>query len=159
LKGKEMQEVLMQARGVYRDLELLNDMVRIRRRRVLGLLGPGKKIEKDMLISKIVSIRFKKAGILADGYIQFIFEEKGKAAKDSEPDIADDENAVIFRSGQQKAFEAMREAIEQKMSIIRMGAKAGSTDVDELERLAVLRDRKVITEDEFRQKKKQLLGL
>jgi hypothetical protein len=154
-----MQEVLMQARGVYRDLELLNDMVRIRRRRVLGLLGPGKKIEKDILISKIVSIRFKKAGILADGYIQFSFEEKGKAAKDSEPDIADDENAVIFRSGHQKAFEAMREAIEQKMSIIRMRARAGSTDLDELERLAVLRDRKVITEDEFNQKKKQLLGL
>ena len=154
-----MQDVLMQAKGVYRDLELLNDMVRIRRRRVLGMLGPGKKIEKDMLISKIVSIRFKKAGIFSDGYIQFIFEEKGKAAKDSEPDVAADENAVIFRSGQQKAFEVMREAIEQKMGVRRMGAKAGSTDFDELERLAVLRERKVITEDEFNQKKKQLLGL
>jgi len=146
----------MEARGVYRDLELLNDMVRIKRRSALGFLSRGSKIEKDILISKIVSIRFKKAGILADGYIQFIFEEKGP--RDPESDIADDENVVIFRSGQQKDFEAMREAIEQKMTGTRQGTKEGS-NFDELERLAALLDRKIITEDEFNKKKKQILGL
>jgi hypothetical protein len=156
LKGKEMQEVLMQARGAYRDLELLNDMVRIKRRNALGFLGLGSKIEKDILISKIVAIRFKKAGILADGYIQFIFEERGP--RDPESDIADDENVVIFRSGQQRDFEAMREAVEQKMTGTRREAKE-SSNFDELERLAALLDRKIITEDEFNQKKKQLLGL
>jgi hypothetical protein len=119
-----MQEVFMQARGAYRDLELLRDMVRIRRRGTLGFLTPGTRVEKDILISKIVSIRFKKAGILADGYIQFIFEEKGPKDKSTESEVGDDENVVIFRSGQQKAFEAIREAIEQKM----IGRTGGQED-------------------------------
>ena len=152
-----MQEVFMQARGAYRDLELLRDMVRIRRRGTMGFLTPGTRVEKDILISKIVSIRFKKAGILADGYIQFIFEEKGPKDKSTESEVGDDENVVIFRSGQQKAFEAIREAIEQKM-IGRTGPRQAS-NFDELVRLSELVDRKIITEDEFNQKKKQILGL
>ncbi len=153
-----MQEVLMHARGAHRDLELLHNMVRIKRRSTLGFLGGGSRIEKDILISKIVSVRFKKAGIIADGYIQFIFEEKGPKDNDSESDIEGDENVVIFRSGQQKAFEAMREAIEQKMTGARTGPRADS-HFDELVRLAELLDKKIITEDEFNRKKKQILGL
>jgi hypothetical protein len=34
-----------------------------------------------------------------------------------------------------------------------------TTDLDELDKLASLRDRRVITEDEFNRKKKQLLDL
>jgi hypothetical protein len=153
-----MQEVLMRARGLHRDLELLHNMVRIRRRSTLGFLSGESKIEKDILISKIVSIRLKRAGIFADGYIQFIFEEKGPKDNDLESDIEGDENVVVFRPGQQKAFEAMREAIEQKM----MGAKTGpraDSNFDELVRLAELLDKKIINEDEFNRKKKQILGL
>jgi hypothetical protein len=153
-----MQEVFMQARGAYRDLELLRDMVRIRRRGTLGFLTPGTRVEKDILISKIVSIRFKKAGILADGYIQFIFEEKGPKDKSTESEVGDDENVVIFRSGQQEAFEAIREAIEQKMIGGRTGPRQAS-NFDELVRLSELLDKRIITEDEFNQKKKQILGL
>jgi len=148
----------MQARGAYRDLELLHNMVRIRRRSTLGFLGCGGKIEKDILISKIVSVRFKKAGIITDGYIQFIFEEKGPKDGDSDSNIESDENVVVFRSGQQKAFEAIREAIEQKMT--GPGSRPrGDSHFDELVRLAELLDKKIITEDEFNRKKQQILGL
>ncbi|MBM4444900.1 MAG: SHOCT domain-containing protein [Chloroflexi bacterium] len=153
-----MPEAMMQARGVYRDLELLPDMVRIRRRGTLGFLTPGTRVEKDILISKIVSIRFKKAGILADGYIQFIFEEKGPKDKSAESEVGDDENVVVFRSRQQPAFEAIREAIEQKMTGSRSGPRQAS-NFDELVRLSELLNRKIITEDEFNRKKKQILGL
>lgn len=153
-----MQEVLMRARGIHRDLELLHNMVRIRRRSPLGFLGGESKEEKDILISKIVSIRFRKAGIFSDGYIQFIFEEKGPKDNDSESYIEADENVVVFRSGQQKAFEALREAIEQKITGTRTGPR-GESNFDELVRLAELLDKKIITDDEFNRKKKQILGL
>jgi len=65
---------------------------------------------------------------------------------------------VIFRSGQQKAFEAIREAIEQKMIGGRTGPRQAS-NFDELVQLSELVDKKIITEDEFNQKKKQILGL
>ena len=39
------------------------------------------------------------------------------------------------------------------------GASSGGTDLDELERLAKLRDQGVLTEEEFTAKKKQILGL
>jgi len=152
-----MQEVFMQARGTRRDLELLQDMVRIRGRAAMGFLGSGAKLEKDILISKIVSVRFKKAGMWADGYIQFIFEEKASKDKIVDVGIGDDENVVTFRPGQQKEFEAIREAIEQKMTG-KTGHRPGS-NYDELVRLSELLNRKIITEDEFDRKKKQILGL
>lgn len=153
-----MQEVFMQARGTRRDLELLQDMVRIRGRAAMGFLGSGAKLEKDILISKIVSVRFKKAGMWADGYIQFIFEEKASKDKILDVGIGDDENVVTFRPGQQKEFEAIREAIEQKMTGNRTGPRQAS-NFDELVRLSELVDKRIITEDEFNQKKKQILGL
>ena len=39
------------------------------------------------------------------------------------------------------------------------GASSGGTDLDELERLAKLRDQGVLTDEEFTAKKKQILGL
>ena len=152
-----MQEVLMEAEGIYCDLELLKDIVRIKRRGVLGFLALGSRTEKDILISKILSIRFKRAGILANGYIQFVFEER-QETRDSKSDVAEDENAVVFRANHQKAFESIREAIVQRMTNFKTETKATS-GLDELERLASLRDKGVITEDEFAQKKRQLLGL
>ena len=108
-------------------------------------------------LGTVISAHSSSPGILADGYIQFIFEEKGPKDKSTESEVGDDENVVIFRSGQQNAFEAIREAIEQKM-IGRTGPRQAS-NFDELVRLSELVDRKIITEDEFNQKKKQILGL
>ena len=78
--------------------------------------------------------------------------------KDSEYEIYD--SIVTFRPGQQRAFEAFRETLEAKLTGgLNRAPSVATTDLDELDKLASLRDRGVITEDEFSRKKKHLLGL
>ena len=69
-----------------------------------------------------------------------------------------DENTVIFNTKQQPDFELIKEEVEKRM-------QAGSIPsssllaADEIAKLADLRDKGILTEAEFQQKKKQLLGL
>ncbi len=67
-------------------------------------------------------------------------------------------NTVIFDSKQEGAFVAIKKAIDERMAALRATPKA-SSPLDELEKLASLKDKGIVTEDEFQQKKKQLLGL
>jgi hypothetical protein len=152
-----MEDVILRARGVNSEVELLEGVVRIRRRSVFGFFAQAGKFEKDILISEMSSIQFKKAGILADGYIQFTFAHAGSSGT---ADLRRDENTVIFHGGQQKAFEALRQALEESIASRRRGSGSrASTDLDELEKLASLRDKGVLSEEEFSRKKRQILGL
>ena len=154
-----MEDALMEATGMNGKVLLFRDVVRIKRIGVGSLLSGASKIEKDILISQIVSIQFKKAGLLNNGYMEFILlHNHERHDKDSDYEIYD--SIVAFRPGQQRAFEAFREALEAKLtSGLNRPPSAATTDLDELDKLASLRDRQVITEDEFNRKKKQLLGL
>ena len=151
-----MEEVIFRATGVNSEVELLDGVVRIRRRGMFGVLSQRSRSEKDILISEISSIQFKKAGMLANGYIQFTFAHSGgSGAADRR-----DENTVMFHGGQQKAFEALREAVEDNIaSRQRARGSRASNDLDELEKLASLRDKGILTEEEFDHKKRQILGL
>jgi hypothetical protein len=155
-----MEDALMEATGINGKVLLFRDVVRIKRIGVGSFLSGASKIEKDILISQIVSIQFKKAGLLNNGYMEFILmHNHERHDKDSDYEIYD--SIVTFRPGQQRAFEAFREALEAKITsgVITRAPSVATTDLDELDKLASLRDRGVITEDEFNRKKKHLLGL
>ena len=64
----------------------------------------------------------------------------------------------MFRTSQQVAFERLKRALDQRMKEVQQASEGGSA-LDDLERLAALRDRGVINEEEFAAKKKQRLGL
>ncbi len=154
-----MEDALMEATGINGKVLLFKDVVRIKRIGVGSVLSGASKVEKDILISQIVSIQFKKAGLFNNGYIEFILlHNHERHNKDSDYEIYD--SIVTYRPGQQNAFEAFREALEAKLtSGLNKAPSVATTDLDELDKLASLRDRRVITEDEFNRKKKQLLGL
>jgi hypothetical protein len=154
-----MEDALMEATGINGKVLLFKDVVRIKRIGVGNFLSGASKIEKDILISQIVSIQFKKAGMLNNGYIEFILmHNHERHDKDSDYEIHD--SIVTYRPGQQRAFEAFREALEAKLTGgLNKASSVATTDLDELDKLASLRDKRVITEDEFNRKKKQLLDL
>jgi len=143
----------MEAKGVLGQLELLETKIRIKRK---GLLNWGKG-DKEILIKQISSIQFRKAGMLTNGYIQFAFIG-GQEAKGGFFQAAQDENTIMFKRGQQSAFEKMKEAIEKKIASMK-DWETKPSNLDELEKLAALRDKGIISEEEFKAKKKQLLGL
>jgi hypothetical protein len=155
-----MDTALIEATGLNARILLLKDVVRVQRIGWRNALSGASKIERDILISQIVSIQFRKAGLLSNGYIELKlmhYDETHRNESEREMDDA----IISFRPGQQKAFEAFREMLEAKMSSggVPRTPSPATTDLDQLEKLASLLDKGIITEEEFSRKKKQLLGL
>jgi hypothetical protein len=123
----------------------------------------GFKGDKEILLRSITSIQFKKPGAISDGFIQFSFiggqESKG-GMFGSIAQASLDENAITFNKRDYPAFEAIKAAIDKQIALLQdAGTPATHSDIDDLEKLAILRDKGILTEEEFQAKKKQILGL
>ena len=64
----------------------------------------------------------------------------------------------MFNVKQEPAFLAIRTEIQRRMAEYKQGTRQGSS-IDDLEKLASLRDRGIISEEEFNYKKRQILGI
>jgi glutaredoxin-related protein len=124
--------------------------------RLLGLRG-----NKEIQISSITSIQFKEPGMLTNGFIQFSFsgsqERKGGVF-----DATKDENSVVFTKKNLKNFVMIRDLINQKrdeLQNIKYSATTQTNSFADLEKLAELRDKGIVTAEEFEVKKRQILGL
>lgn len=159
-QGDRNETPIMEAKGYNGQLQLFADRVTIRRKgfRALMTIGPMKG-DKDILLSQIGSVEFKPAGMFINGYIRFAFMG-GLERRERILTVAKDENALVFGRGQQPEFERLNAAIRERMAAQREGnERKAPSNLDDLEKLSALRDKGVITEDEFQQKKKQILGL
>ena len=152
-----MTGTIIEAIGHNGQLELTDSVVRIKRKGALAFLTQGLKGDKEILISQVSSIQFKKANAFFNGYMQLAFV-CGQEAKGGILQGAQDEITVMFRVSQQEAFERLRDELQKRIATSK-GAVSQTSSLDELDKLASLRDRGILTEDEFQQKKKQILGL
>jgi len=152
-----MEDILMSVNGIGGGIELLQDRIRIKRKGLGSFILQGLKGDKEILISQISAIQLKKAGMLTNGYIQFSFLG-GHETKSGIFNATRDENTIMFNTKQQNAFLELKEKVDHIIATSRVGTVAQSS-LDELEKLASLRDKGIITEEEFNLKKKQLLGL
>jgi len=124
-------------------------------------MGHGFKGTKEIDAQALTAIQFKEAGLMINGYIQFVFggsrESKGGAF-----DSAKDENSVMFNRNQEQRFRRLKEIVDKarRSSPVNNASTGGvSREVGELERLAALFERGLLTEEEFQAKKRQILGL
>jgi len=116
--------------------------------------------EKYILYRNMTAVQLKPVNITL-GFIQFSFQG-GRESLGKAVDAVSDENTIVFRSrDKEKEFRHAKEMIEQRMreAIEPRPQVSGGSDLDQLEKLASLRDKGIITEDEFQAKKKQILGL
>jgi hypothetical protein len=159
-KGQVVGPISMRAEGVNANLLLLEDRVRIQRREEKTFLNQGFKGQKDILFSQISSVYLKKATTLGNGYIHFSLLGRDESRG---PDPTRDENTVMFRGARQPDFDKIKAAIETKMAAARTTVTrprlSTMSYIEELEQLAVLRNKGVITEEEFAAKKRQILGI
>lgn len=147
----------MEARASDATLELYENKVRIvRKKGMSNLILHGAKGDKEILLKSISSIQFKKPSTWTGGYIQFSFMG-GREAMGGILEATADENSVIFGPRESEDFERMKEAIEARMAAIGRSDNPPHSDLDELEKLARLRDNGIITEDEFQAKKKHIM--
>lgn len=101
----------------------------------------------------IVSIQLKRPAFTV-GYIQFTLQG-GSELHGGVFEALKDENAVTFIAGSLKQFEEAKRLAEE-----RMPARPSTTNgLDDLEKLAALKDKGIITQEEFDLKKKSLLGI
>jgi len=136
---------------------ILNDSGVVIKRGAKGFLLGGGMLRGDKSIpySSIVAVQLKKAGLVA-GYIQLTLMG-GSEAKGGLFQSATDENTINFHAygKNNELFAEAKEIIEKKIHQTK-GQK--NSDADDLEKYAQLRDKGILTEEEFQTKKKQILG-
>jgi len=137
---------------------ILTDTGVIIKRGIKGFLLGGMMLRGDKTIpySSIVAVQLKKAGMAA-GYIQLTLAG-GSEAKSGLFQSTMDENSINFYplGKNNEMFTEAKELIEQKIHQVKSGYSAMSS-ADELEKFAKLRDKGIISEEEFQAKKKKLL--
>ena len=129
---------ILEAAGVDASLELLPGKIRI------------KWNEKEISLSHIASIQLKEADETSTGSLKFTLSVPTADGQS--------ETGVFFNKTQQKTFESVKQSIEQAKAD---AAKAliTSAGLNDLEKLADLKTKGIITEEEFKAKKKQILGI
>ena len=140
----------------YNGTIILTDTGVVIKRGVKGFLLGGMTLRGDKTIpyNSIIAVQLKKAGLTA-GYLQLTLKG-GSEAKSGLFQSTTDENSVNFYSGRNKDFEEAKSLIEEKIA---GSATSKNTNLDELEKLAELKKKNIITQEEFDLKKKSLLGL
>ena len=147
---------LKKVAGANGQIELWENKVIIKREGFVSFLTQGLRGNKEILISQISSIQFKNPGTFTNGFIQFSYLG-GLEHKEGLLDATQDENTVFFKYFQWQDFKTLKEMIEDKIN--EFARKGKGSDLGDLEKLAELRDKGIITEEEFNAKKKQILGI
>lgn len=142
-------------------VELLDNVLIIRRKGVTSFLTQGLKGEKRVPYSSITSVQFKEAGFTT-GYIQFGIAG-GIESRRGVWDATTDENTVLFTKEASAEFRRLRDLVEERAQSSRNGPNiatptlAQGSVAEELSRLADLRDRGALTDEEFAEQKSRLL--
>lgn len=127
--------------------------------RLLGLRG-----NKEILIKNITSIQFKSPGMLTNGFIQFAFSGS-QESKGGVIDATKDENSIVFTKSEKGNFEKIREVINERRNTLNQSLNFVTSTVaqediySQIEKLSALKDKGIVSEEEFNAKKKQLLGI
>jgi len=148
--------LLIQAQGQGGEVDVYDEKIAIRRKGVLAFLNHGMKGDKEVPISKITSIQFKQAGTFINGYIQFSLPG-GNESRGGAWAATKDENTIMFTKQQAPNFEKAKEMLDKK--IYDNPDASSKSGFDEIEKLAELKKKGIITKEEFEAKKKQLLGV
>jgi hypothetical protein len=144
-------------KGVGGSLELLDDRLIIRRTMLLGTFLHGLKGDKTIPYSAITAVQYKRPfGI--NGYIQFTLGG-GNESRKGIIDATHDENTLFFSHGAN--FDEARKFVEDRIGVraqVAPVAQAAGSAADDLLKLASLRDKGILSNEEFEEQKAKVLG-
>lgn len=156
-------EELARLKGNGGTIIVYEDRVMIKRSgfSALGMVG-----DKTFPYSTIGSVIYRKPRWYSDGYIQFVASGNTSNTHDNLQldikgviEVAKDPNMLLI-SGRAKESEDIYNLIMQKIGEYNtrvIGSQNTVSDADELEKFAALKEKGVISEEEFEAKKKQIL--
>ncbi len=133
------------------------------RKGVRSFMNFGLKGEKTILLNQISAVQLKKCGMTA-GYIQFVLSGS-RESKNGLRDALKDENTVTFNLDPKNA-NANAEEIKNYIEEFNANQNSGNTiaqnvktPIEQVKELKELLDMGAISQEEFDQKKKELLNL
>jgi len=142
------------AKGSNGQVELHKDVVRITRKGLWAKLVQTFSGDVEIPIRLISSVELKKGGLL-DGHIRFTYPGSGERVAA----LATDPNMVQFGGRARENFETIKRLIEQRREqLAQAAAPRASSNLDEIEKLASLHRKGILTDAEFSAKKAQLLA-
>lgn len=138
------------------------DFLTIERKGFLARASVGKGSKRIPVVS-VTAVQWKPAGAMVNGFIQFTLAggtERRSRFGSQTTDAVSDENSVVFTKKQMAGFEELRAAVETAIVERSRGAQGGGQVdvVEQIEKLARLRDAGVVTPAEFEDKKSALLA-
>jgi len=144
-------------KGVNGQIEVFPDRVVIKRKGALAKLTQGFfKGDKTIYVRQITGIQVKRGGLATNGYIQFSLGGGLESTKGI-LDATQDENTVMFKRKHNKLVEEIKAYIEQAMSQPPQPTATFSV-ADEIRKLQQLYDDGILTKEEFKAQKAQLLS-
>lgn len=146
--------------GVNGQLKITEEYVIITRKGLLGFMTQGLAGEKRIPFDSIKAVQLKDGGMI-NGFIQLSVlggvEKKGGAFNATQ-----DENTVMFTYKYNDLAKEIRAFIEKRIIELRNSNSPVVNQIsaaDEILKYKKLLDSGIITEEEFNQKKKSLLGI
>lgn len=124
-------------------------------------LTPGLRGHKEILISQLTGVQFRKTGKVTRGFIQFVFPGSVDKTKGSSFDAVNDENAVVFDMDDEWDFERLYRMVLSLMDRPRSETSQVITSAsvaDGISKLFQLVQAGAITQQEFEQGKRKILG-
>ena len=159
----------MYLKGVNGSVSVFEDRVIIKREGFTAKMTQGFfSGDKELMIKEISAIQFREGTNLANGFIKFVIP--GEISQSGGlTDKVKDENTVMIRKGMfdNKVNEQWIELKEMVQKMINKEKEQASqvnvvqetSPADELAKFADLKEKGIISEEEFNTKKKELLGL
>lgn len=142
--------------GTAEKLELYDDRIVITGTSKLSILRNGGS--KTLYIKQITGVQFKNATTFGPGWLHFVVP----GDRDMVPCVqgaAGNENAVLFQKKDSGAAEQIKAQVEELIASANATTGSPVSGADEILKYKSLLDQGIITEAEFEQQKKKLLGL
>jgi hypothetical protein len=151
-----VDQAILSVKGRNGQLDLLPDRLRISRDGIRAFALQGLKGDKEIYYSDISSVQFKQPGWTV-GYIQFAFSG-GFETKKGVFNASIDENTVTFSHNKSREFEIFKVELDRRIANAKKPVYSSMHGLIELEKLAELKEKGILTEEEFTAKKEELLG-
>ena len=128
-------------------------------------VSPGFKGAKKLFYKNISAVHLKEASTFSQGFLQFTFHGSQEKTSLSGLSLIFDENTIMFSKKDTMTMQEVKRLIEEKIveastpAVSHTAVVSEKSAAEQIKEFKELLDLGVITEEEFNQKKKQLLNL
>ena len=136
------------------DISIDENALTINRKGFMSF-GSGVRGEKTIPLSHITAVQLKKPG-MTHGYLQFSINGSAEA-KGTAIELMKDENTIVFAGKHLDDMTELKHIIETSRAPV--ANVSHSSEASQIKEFKSLLDDGIISQEEFDQKKKQLLGL